>query len=80
VVVPGCDGFNIWVPVHDEAAAQIRLAGQGIAVAPGTPFAVLPDQPGYIRVTAGLVAERHDELARLLAAAARTTEWRPRAR
>ena len=46
VEVGGTDGINIWVPVHDEAAALVRLASQGIGVTPGSPFAVLPGMPG----------------------------------
>jgi DNA-binding transcriptional MocR family regulator len=78
--VPGSDGLNIWVPVHDEAAAIVRLASQGIGVTPGTPFDVLPGGGGHIRVTSGLVAERHDELAATLAAAANTSGWGERGR
>lgn len=80
IEVPGEDGINIWIPVNDETAALTRLAGQGIAVAPGAPFAVLPGQPGRIRVTAGLVAHGHEELAEQLAAAARTADRHPRGR
>lgn len=29
VFVGGTEGINIWVPVHDEAAAIVRLAGWG---------------------------------------------------
>jgi DNA-binding transcriptional MocR family regulator len=78
--VPGSDGLNIWVPVHDEAAAIVRLASQGIGVTPGTPFDVLPGGGGHIRVTSGLVADRHDELAATLAAAANTSGWGERGR
>ena len=38
VVVRGTEGINIWVPVRDETAAVVRLASQGIGVAPGAPF------------------------------------------
>lgn len=80
VTVGGTDGINIWVPVHDESAALIRLASQGIGVTPGAPFAVLPEQHGHIRVTAGLVGEDPTELAAALAAAAHTQPWGARAR
>jgi DNA-binding transcriptional MocR family regulator len=73
--VGGNDGINIWVPVLDESAAVLRLASQGIGVAPGSPFAVLPGQTGRIRVTVGLLGDRHDEVAAQLAAAARTGGW-----
>lgn len=79
IEVPGSEGLNIWVPVADEAAAQVRLATAGIAVAPGAPFAVLPDD-GHVRVTAGLVAGGHVELAEQLAAAASAQPWEARGR
>ncbi len=74
------DGLNAWVPVHDEAAALVRLAAQGIGVAPGAPFTVLPEEQGHVRVTVGLVREHLDEIAAQVAAAARTTGWGGRAR
>jgi DNA-binding transcriptional MocR family regulator len=74
------DGLNLWVPVNDESAAIVRLARQGIGVTPGTPFKVLPDGGGHVRVTAGLVADGHEELAEKLAAAAHTSSWGLRAR
>ena len=80
VDVGGTDGINIWVPVHDEAAALVRLASQGIGVTPGSPFAVLADMPGHIRVTCGLVGTDHEALADQLAAAARTIGWAGRGR
>ena len=40
VVTEGADGLNLWVPVHDETAAIMRLAVSGVAVAPGRPFQV----------------------------------------
>jgi DNA-binding transcriptional MocR family regulator len=75
--VRGTDGINIWVPVADEPAALVRLASHGIGVMPGAPFSVLPGQQGHIRVTVGLLADRHIEVARHLAAAARTGSWGP---
>ena len=80
VRVGGTDGINIWVPVHDEAAALVRLASQGIGVTPGSPFAVLPDMPGHIRVTSGLVGADHEALADQLASAANATGWAGRGR
>lgn len=71
VSVGGSDGINLWVPVADETAAVARLAGQGIGVAPGAPFAVLPGHAPHVRVTCGLVADGHADLARALAGAAR---------
>ncbi len=83
--VRGSEGLNVWVPVEDETAAVARLAGQGIGVSAGAPFAVLPSPPGlgqrgHIRVTAGLVREAHDELAAQIAEAAHTVSRGARAR
>ena len=80
VEVGGTDGINLWVPVHDEAAALVRLASQGIGVTPGSPFAVLPGMPAHIRVTSGLVGTDHEALADQIAAAANTTGWAGRGR
>jgi DNA-binding transcriptional MocR family regulator len=80
VPVGGCEGINVWVPVEDESAAIVRLASQGIGVSPGAPFAVLPEPQGYVRVTAGVLRERHPEVAGLIAEAARTVTWGGRAR
>jgi len=74
------DGLNLWVPVHDESAAIVRLASQGVGVTPGTPFDVLTGGGGHVRVTVGLVADGFEELAEILAAAANTTAWASRAR
>lgn len=75
IEVRGSDGLNVWVPVHDEAAALMRLAAQGIGVAPGAPFQVLPSAGGHIRVTAGLLGEDVAGVAAQVAAAARTGGW-----
>ncbi len=85
VSVPGSEGLNVWVPVEDETAAVARLAGQGIGVSAGAPFAVLPSpsglgRRGHIRVTAGLVRQAHDELAELIAEAAHTVSRGARTR
>jgi len=80
VEVSGGDGLNLWVPVHDESAAIVRLASQGVGVTPGAPFDVLPGGGGHVRVTVGLVADGYDELAEILAAAANTSSWASRAR
>jgi DNA-binding transcriptional MocR family regulator len=80
VVVGGVEGMNIWVPVHDETAAVVRLASQGIGVAPGAPFRVGSVEGGHIRVTVGLARADHEGLADALAAAARTSGWGSRAR
>lgn len=78
VKVPGTEGINIWVPVHDETAAVVRLASQGVGVTPGRPFSLLPHPEGHIRVTVGLVREGQRALAEQIAAAARTSGWTAR--
>jgi DNA-binding transcriptional MocR family regulator len=82
VEVGGVEGINIWVPVHDETAAVVRLASQGVGVAPGTPFRVGSPgaDGGHIRVTVGLARDDHEALAEAIASAARTTGWGSRAR
>lgn len=80
VQVASGDGLNLWVPVNDESAAIVRLASQGVGVTPGSPFDVLPGGGDHVRVTVGLVADGHEELAQILTAAANTTSWGSRAR
>jgi DNA-binding transcriptional MocR family regulator len=77
VEVPGTDGLNIWVPVRDESAAVLRLASQGIAVTPGSPFHVDHQRgpAGHIRVTTGLVRTDHESVADLIAEAALVGAW-----
>ncbi|MGH8861797.1 MAG: PLP-dependent aminotransferase family protein, partial [Jatrophihabitantaceae bacterium] len=70
IAVGGTDGLNIWVPVADETSAVVRLASQGIGVAPGAPFAALAAPAPHVRVTAGLLASDHAEVARAIAEAA----------
>lgn len=75
VTVGGGDGINLWLPVLDESAALVRLASQGIGVAPGSPFAVLPDESPHVRVTVGLVDPDAHPLAEQLAGAATAGGW-----
>ncbi|GAC1603012.1 MAG: aminotransferase class I/II-fold pyridoxal phosphate-dependent enzyme [Acidimicrobiales bacterium] len=70
VATTGSDGINLWVPVSDERAAQLTLAGYGIGVAPGGPFLVGQSSEDHLRVTVGQVRDGFDELADLLATAA----------
>lgn len=51
ITVGGGDGVNVWVPVADERAAVLSLAGAGISVAPGSPFDVMASTSDHIRVT-----------------------------
>jgi DNA-binding transcriptional MocR family regulator len=67
-VFPG-DGLNLWLPVVDEQAALISLAGAGIAAAAGTAFTVGAGTP-HLRVTVGLIADDHASIAARLAEAA----------
>jgi DNA-binding transcriptional MocR family regulator len=79
--VPGTDGLNIWVPVRDESAAVLRLASEGVAVTPGGPFEVLRGAgTPHIRVTTGLLEERHADVADSIAAAAVASSWSTRHR
>jgi DNA-binding transcriptional MocR family regulator len=75
VEVGGSDGINIWLPVIDEAAALVGLASHGISAAPGGPFAVDPNPAPHLRVTVGLLAHDHTEVARALAAAGGAVRW-----
>ncbi len=69
------DGINLWLPVADEAAALVRLASRGIGAAAGGPFAAIAGAEPHLRITVGLVADRHQELARELADASRVGAW-----
>ena len=70
VVDPG-DGINLWLPVHDERTALVRLEAAGIRVAPGTPFLRRqPHRADHVRVTVGLLDREIDDVARALALAA----------
>jgi DNA-binding transcriptional MocR family regulator len=80
VEVGGTEGINVWVPVHDETAAVVRLASAGIGVTPGSPFTLLPGDGDHVRVTVGLARDGHAELAAEIAAAARAAGWRANAR
>lgn len=73
----GSDGLNLWVPVVDETAAIMRLAANGVAVAPGQPFQVGPAEgrAPHIRVTVASVDADIEALAELVAAAAVTGPW-----
>ena len=70
VATTGNDGINLWVEVADEQAAAYRLATNGIGVALGSPF--VPGRPtrDHIRITTGLVRDRIDALADLVAESA----------
>ena len=71
ITVPPGEGLNIWLPVADEQAALLSLASAGIGAAAGTAFTVGPAGPPHLRLTVGLVAAHHDEVAGHLARAAR---------
>jgi DNA-binding transcriptional MocR family regulator len=69
VHVSGDDGLNLWIETADEQATLVALASHGIAAAPGTPFMWAPEPLEHIRITVGLVTDRHDELAATIALA-----------
>lgn len=75
IAVVGTDGLNIWLPVQDEAAALVQLAGRGIAAAAGSPFHVVPEDTAHLRVTTGLVRTGHIEFVRDLAEASDAAQW-----
>jgi len=45
----------------------MALAAQGIGAAPGSPFEAAPLGAEHIRLTVGLVRERHEEIAETIA-------------
>jgi DNA-binding transcriptional MocR family regulator len=70
VVTTAVSGFNVWIPVHHEAAVVERLAASGWAVAAGERFRI-HSGPG-IRVTASaLQPEASQRFARDLGVALR---------
>lgn len=71
VGVGGSSGLNLWVPVEDERDALVALAAYGVGAAPGTPFHIGPAQQHHIRLSIGTVTEKVDELAQLVARAAK---------
>ncbi|WP_236629026.1 aminotransferase class I/II-fold pyridoxal phosphate-dependent enzyme [Cryobacterium roopkundense] len=50
--LPPADGINMWLPVHNEREALVRLAAAGIRVAGGSPFLANEHSGEFIRVTA----------------------------
>ncbi|GAB2566839.1 GntR family transcriptional regulator [Paractinoplanes abujensis] len=70
VTATAADGINLWMTVDDQQIAMVALAAHGIAVSPGSPFCVAPLGADHVRITAGLVASRFDDLADVLAGAA----------
>ncbi|MFI5932355.1 PLP-dependent aminotransferase family protein [Actinoplanes sp. NPDC051494] len=64
------DGINLWMTVEDQQTAMLTLAGHGIAVAPGAPFAVSPLGADHVRITVGLIRGDVTGLADIFASAA----------
>ncbi|MFM8350015.1 MAG: PLP-dependent aminotransferase family protein, partial [Actinomycetales bacterium] len=62
VVCAPADGINLWVQVADERSALLMLAAGGIRVAPGGPFMVQPLAEQYLRITAGLLPDDHEQI------------------
>jgi DNA-binding transcriptional MocR family regulator len=75
IVVPGRDGINLWVPVADQTAALLHLAGAGVRAASGDPFWIRPPAASHIRITTASIGDGYDELAALVAAAAHAGSW-----
>lgn len=71
ITIGGRDGLNIWVPVNDESAALLRLASDGIGASAGGPFHIDTPAQSHLRLTVGLAATGHRDLAARVAAAAR---------
>jgi DNA-binding transcriptional MocR family regulator len=67
---PG-DGINLWVAVASERAAVVHLAAAGVRVAAGGPFRSGTGGEDHVRVTVGQVRSDVDEVAAVLADAAR---------
>ncbi|MCD0485896.1 aminotransferase class I/II-fold pyridoxal phosphate-dependent enzyme [Streptacidiphilus sp. ASG 303] len=63
----GRSGFNVWIPVRDEASAVVALLQRGWAVAPGAPFR-LRSGPGLRLTVTGLAPAEVPALAADLAA------------
>ncbi|HIG24945.1 MAG TPA: aminotransferase class I/II-fold pyridoxal phosphate-dependent enzyme [Acidimicrobiia bacterium] len=75
VSIPGESGFNLWLEVADESTALISLASHGIGAAPGSPFCV-NKKSDHLRLTVSTVDGDYDQLAKLLAEAARASGGR----
>lgn len=71
VCVSGTDGINMWLQVHDEQAALIRLAVDQITAAPGSPFLSTPLLTQHIRITCATIADGYGQLADRIAPATR---------
>lgn len=75
VHVPGRDGINVWVPVAEQGAALLHLASSGVRAASGDPFWISNPQVAHIRLTTSSIREGYDELADVVADAARASTW-----
>jgi DNA-binding transcriptional MocR family regulator len=78
--VPGRDGINLWVPVAEQGAALLHLAAAGVRAASGDPFWISPPDADHIRITTSSIDHQPgqptlEELADLVAAAARAGSW-----
>jgi DNA-binding transcriptional MocR family regulator len=75
VHVPGRDGINVWVPVAEQGAALLHLASSGVRAASGDPFWISTPQKAHIRLTTASIREGYDDLADVVAEAARASTW-----
>jgi DNA-binding transcriptional MocR family regulator len=73
--VPGRDGINVWVPVAEQGAALLHLAAAGVRAASGDPFWITSPGTDHIRITTAGIDQGFDELAVLVADAARAGTW-----
>jgi DNA-binding transcriptional MocR family regulator len=70
--VGGTDGYTVWVPVENEAAALMLLSSQGIGVAPGSPYQIARNAEPHLAITVGLLPpSQATDIAAVLARAAR---------
>jgi DNA-binding transcriptional MocR family regulator len=75
VETPGRDGINLWVPVAEQGAALLHLAAGGVRAASGDPFWISNPATDHIRITTATLDGGYDELAALVAGAARAGSW-----
>jgi hypothetical protein len=63
------------VPVAEQGAALLHLAAAGVRAASGDPFWISAPAYDHIRVTTAAIDGGYDDLADLVAGAARAGTW-----